>query len=143
VNNAYKPLRGVLVVLAGVAAVVVASRATRPKELVPWRHDLSAATSEARQAGKPMFIYFTASWCGPCQEMRRTTWSDADVERALQAYVPVKIDVDEHPDLARRYRVEAFPTFMVQAAGEDAPPKKSTEGAMMPEEFIRWLGRGT
>src|SRR3954452_11338201 len=109
----------------------------QPHELVPWRHDFTAATAEAKQSGKPLFLYFTASWCGPCQEMRRTTWSDAEVERALAAYVPVKIDVDEHPDLARRYRVDEFPTFMVQSAGEEPPPKKTTEGAMMPEEFVR------
>ena len=142
-NGAYKPLWGVLAILVGVSAVVVASRLMQPKELVPWRHDLAAATSEARQSGKPLFLYFTASWCGPCQEMRRTTWSNASVERALQGYVPVKIDVDEHPDLVQRYHVEPIPAFIVQPAGIDAPPTKSTAGAMLPEEFARWLSSGT
>jgi thiol:disulfide interchange protein len=142
VNKAYKPLWGVLAILVGVSAVVVASKAMQPKELVPWRHDPSAATAEAKQSGKPLFLYFTASWCGPCQEMRRKTWSDADVEKALQAYVPVKIDVDEHPELAQRYRVEAFPTFIVQPVGADSAPTKSIEGAMMPAEFIQWLTSG-
>jgi hypothetical protein len=74
--------------------------------------------------------------------MRRTTWSDASVERVLQAYVPVKIDVDEHPDLAERYHVGGFPGFIVQSV-EEATPTKSMEGLMMPEELIAWLSRGT
>jgi thiol:disulfide interchange protein len=142
VTNAYKPLWGLAAILLGVSAVVVASRAMRPDERIPWRNDFAAATSEARQAGKPLFLYFTASWCGPCQEMRRTTWSDADVERALRAYVPVKVDVDEHPDLVQRYRVEAFPTFIVQPVGEDVTPTKSIAGAMPPAAFIAWLSPG-
>lgn len=141
--NAYKPFWGVLAILVGVSAVVTASKLLQPNERIPWRHDLVAATSEATQSGKPLFLYFTASWCGPCQEMRRTTWADAGVERALQAYVPVKIDVDEHPELVQRYRVEAFPTFVVQPPEVDAKPTRSIEGAMMPTEFLRWLSKGT
>ena len=138
-SSAYKPLWGLFAILLGVSAVVAASKWMQPNERIPWRTDLPAATAEARQAGKPLLLYFTATWCGPCQQMRRTTWSDAGVERALQAYVPVKVDIDQRADLAAQYRVQAVPSMIIQPAAADAAPTKSIEGAMPPDAFIRWL----
>ena len=97
----------------------------RAEERIPWRTDYVAATAEAKQTGKPLFLYFTASWCGPCQSLKATTWADAEIDAALRAYVPVKIDIDDHPDLAAEYRVQAVPTFIVVAqTGE----KRQTSG---------------
>src|SRR3954469_22842085 len=103
-SNAFKPVWGLLLILAGVVAVVSVAKLRQPKEAVPWRTDFDAARREAAQTGKPLFVYFTASWCGPCQRMRSTTWADPQVDAALRAYVPVKVDVDSAGrDLKRRY----------------------------------------
>jgi thiol:disulfide interchange protein len=109
----------------------------RPKEIVPWRTDFAAARQEARSAGKPVFAYFTAAWCGPCQSLKHTTWADKDVEAALRGYVPVKIDVDQNQELARQYNVRAVPSFAV--LGGDGEPLKQVDGALPPEELLNWL----
>lgn len=107
------------------------------KDLVPWRSDWDAARAESAAAKKPVFVYFTAEWCGPCQELRRTTWSDKRVETALQGYVPVRIDIDRQPELAQRFSVESIPWFGV--LDENGRAVKVWSGWMGAEEFVTWL----
>ena len=114
------------------------SRFRHGKVLIPWRTDFAAAQAEAQRTHKPMMAYFTASWCGYCQDMHRTTWSDKGVEQALAGYVPVKIDVDEHADLARRFHVSELPSFAV--LDEQGNVLRFGEGYHPPSEFLSWLG---
>jgi protein disulfide-isomerase len=136
-NQALKPVWVIFLVLLAVTAVSLLVRASRPAEIVPWRPTYAAALDEARGSGKRAFVYFTASWCGPCQTMKHTTWADKGVEAALSDYVPVKVDVDEHPELARQFNIDGVPTFIVlDAAGNAA---KRTTGALSPREFVEWV----
>lgn len=135
----YKPLWFVLFAFAAVIAVAGASNLLKPKEVIPWRADLAAARAEAAQSGKPVFAYFTAEWCPPCQRLKSTTWASRDVERALAGYVPVKVDVDAHADLAQRYNVNGIPAFFVLDA-DGAVRKHAPPAALGPEDFIAWLG---
>ena len=146
-KDAYKPVWAVLIVAAAVLAVAGFStwnRSTGGKERIPWRTDFDAARAEAAQTGKPVFAYFTADWCGPCQSLKSTTWADPNVEAALRNYVPVKVDVDRHADLARRYLLTpsnpegGIPAFRVLDDKGDI--RKEIVGAMPPGDFLQWLG---
>ena len=136
-NQPLKPVWGLFFILLGVTAVSLLMKATRANEIIPWRASYGTAVEEGRGAGKPVFVYFTASWCGPCQSMKHTTWADKNVEAALRSYVPAKVDIDEHPDLAEKYRIGAVPTFIVLAA--DGHPLRRTDGALPPDDFLQWL----
>ena|SRR5687767_15817115 len=142
---AYKPVLLILLVILGMVAVAGVSALTQPKQVIPWRTDWTAAQAEAQKTGKPLFAYFTAEWCGPCQQMKRKTWSDASVEAALRDYVPVMVDVDRQPDLARRYvptpqnREGAIPAFRV--VDQQGQIVRETVGAMKAEEFLEWIGK--
>jgi thiol:disulfide interchange protein len=110
---------------------------TRAKEIVPWRTDLSAAREEAKRDSKPLLLYFTASWCGPCQEMKSQTWSDAGVETKLRNYVPVKIDIDADQAMAQEYRIDGIPAFVL--LDREGNVAKATSGFMYPLQFLAWL----
>jgi thioredoxin-like negative regulator of GroEL len=136
-SQSLRPVRTIFIALCAVVAVSVIVKALRPKEIVPWRTDFAAASEEGRRERKPVFAYFTAVWCGPCQTMVHTTWADKDVEAALRDYVPVKVDIDQHPDLADRYAVRAVPTFAVLA--DDGHALRQTDGALPPADMLAWL----
>ncbi|KAJ6290243.1 hypothetical protein OIU78_026043 [Salix suchowensis] len=63
-----------------------------------------------------MVIDFAASWCGPCKAMEPAVHAMAakftDVEFA-------KIDVDELPDVAQEFGVQAMPTFVLVKKGNE------------------------
>lgn len=108
------------------------------KEIIPWRDDFAAAQAEAKRTGKPMFVYFTADWCAPCQSMKRTTWADADVERVLQAYVPTRVDMDRNMEIARQFQVDTLPQYFVMD-NEGNIKKHNSEGGLPSNDLLAWL----
>jgi thiol:disulfide interchange protein len=109
----------------------------KPRELIDWRTNFGNAQQEAAAARKPMLVYFTADWCGPCQEMKRTVWTDADVDQALGAYVPVKIDVDADEDTAQRFGVNGIPRVQIVYPNGSKGPAQV--GLFSPDEMVQWL----
>jgi thiol:disulfide interchange protein len=129
----------VIVIGLGLAAgLAYFNRRTAGKDKVPWREDLTAAVAEARAAGKPMMLDFTAHWCGPCQEMRLYTWSNSQVADAITGtVVPVKVDFDKNPQLVAKYQVEAIPTMIIVNA--DGVELKRETGELSADQFLAWL----
>jgi thioredoxin-like negative regulator of GroEL len=126
-----------LLIVAGFAVLIGLSWMRRSHEQIPWRTDYASALRESRATGKPMLLDFTAEWCGPCQDMRRTTWSDPAVAHALRGYVPVQINLDAHPDLATQFGVSAIPHLVI--VGNDGSVVSAEEGELSPEQFQQWL----
>ncbi len=65
--------------------------------------------------GKTLLVDFFATWCGPCKMLAPV------LEEVAPDYPDVefvKVDVDDEPDLARRYGVSVIPTLFVIKNGE-------------------------
>lgn len=60
-------------------------------------------------------VYFWAPWCGPCRMLSPIV--DEIAETATDFKVG-KVNVDEHPDIAREYSIAAIPTLLVFKNGE-------------------------
>jgi thioredoxin-like negative regulator of GroEL len=102
-----------------------------------WRTNYTSALEEAKGRQQPMLVYFTASWCGPCKLMARTTLTNDVVVQTLNRVIHVALDVDEHPKLAEQYAVRAVPTFqMLSPAGETVA---TTTGYQEAGRFVTWL----
>jgi len=67
------------------------------------------ALDRAMREDKPLVLDFMASWCLPCQRMEMETFADPDVAKLLEQVVFVKVDTDDHPDLAEHFGVAGLP----------------------------------
>ena len=81
--------------------------------------------------GKPSIVDFTASWCGPCQRMKPIFYSLADDFK--DEYNFISIDIDENPELANKYQVQAVPSFVFLDA--DGYEGNRITGMISKEEF--------
>lgn len=76
-----------------------------------WHTSLNEARREAERVNRPILCHFGAKWCAPCQKMERLVLNQPNVTAQMRAsVVALKIDIDEHPELAQRFGVERFPT---------------------------------
>ncbi|BCS35136.1 hypothetical protein TBR22_A43620 [Luteitalea sp. TBR-22] len=88
--------------------------APAPASAIAWRTDHAAALAESRRTGKPVLADFAAGWCPPCITMNHEVWPDPEVAALVtRDYVPLKVDIDRHPDLAERYEVAGIPSVLV------------------------------
>lgn len=68
--------------------------------------------------GKPSVIDFYATWCGPCK-MIAPVFRQLE-EKYSQDVAFTLVDVDQYPDIAMKYSVEAMPTFVfLDSAGKE------------------------
>ena len=79
--------------------------------LVEWRSWGRAAFEEARAGGVPVLLALGPRWCPATAAMTRGAYADPRVADLLdERFVPVRVDADEHPDVADRYGFGAWPT---------------------------------
>ena len=58
--------------------------------------------------------YFTATWCGPCQQFKPIMQEVSNEGHSVQF-----IDIDSQGDLARQYNVRSVPTVVVEQNGSE------------------------
>ncbi len=72
--------------------------------------------TDVLKSEQPVLIDFYADWCGPCKMMAPVIEEIAD-EFAGTVKVG-KLNVDESPVTAGKYRVMSIPTFLIVKNGE-------------------------
>ena len=65
-----------------------------------------------RSAEGNVLIDFYADWCGPCKTQGRIL-HEMEMTASSNKAVIIKINVDEHQDLATKYQVAALPTLIL------------------------------
>ncbi|KAG4992520.1 hypothetical protein AAZX31_09G220400 [Glycine max] len=72
--------------------------------------------NELKETNKLVVIDFSASWCGPCKFIEPAIHAMSEKFTDVDF---VKIDVDELPDVAKEFNVEAMPTFVLCKKGKE------------------------
>jgi thiol:disulfide interchange protein len=80
---------------------------------------LDGAMAHAKREKELIVLDFFAEWCAPCKRMEKTTFADARVKALLERCVVVRIDTDQHVDLAAQLGVVGLPDIrFVTPAGK-------------------------
>jgi thioredoxin 1 len=67
---------------------------------------------------QPVLVDFWAEWCEPCKRIAPLL-EDIAAEYAGKIRI-AKLNVDDYPDIARRYEVMSIPTLIVFKDGQEA-----------------------
>jgi thioredoxin 1 len=94
----------------------------------------STFEQEVLQSEQPVLVDFWAEWCGPCHAVAPVLDQIASEHEELRL---VKVNIDEQPELARRFGVMSIPTMILFEGGE---PKAAALGAQPKGMLEKSLG---
>lgn len=100
-------------------------------------HPTLEAARKAASGEKPVILYFTATWCGWCRRLEASVFPEDEATEVAKRFEWVKIDIDEHRDIAARYRVRGAPVFIV--LGTDDVVRGSHSGFLPVDKFVEFL----
>ena len=100
------------------------------------KHVKTSEFDEIMDAAPLAMVDFWASWCGPCKMLSPTV--EALAEQYEGKALVCKVNVDEEPDLARRFGVMSIPTEEKKKNGREFDRKV---GLMPAEAFTQVLDK--
>jgi len=100
----------------GLLLLAIAAGATAQNRQIIFEHDISPQVlAQAKQQNKLVFVDCYTVWCGPCQGMAKTVFTQDSVADFFNAtFINVKLDMEkEGKDKSKKYKVEAYPSFLL------------------------------
>ena len=82
----------------------------------------------------PVIVDFWAPWCGPCKQL--TPIIEKVVQQAQGAVKLVKMNIDEHPEVAQQLRVQSIPAVFAFKNGQ---PVDGFMGALPESQVKRFV----
>lgn len=79
-------------------------------------------------------IKFSASWCGPCKQLKPVF---DDVVKDISDIKVVDIDVEEHPEIASKYKIRSVPTIVITDDNDEVLAMKT--GFMTEEQLTKFI----
>ena len=107
------------------------------------RNDFAAAQAKAMEQKKNLLVDFSGSdWCGWCKKLDADYLAVPEVQAYLARTPRVSINPDHggrEQELARRYGVRGYPTFLVVPARGGDPVRVHpfrNDGHLRPAQFV-------
>lgn len=81
-----------------------------------------------------VLVDFWAQWCGPCKMMLPKVDQFSEEQKEIEV---VKINVDEHSDIAAQYGIRSIPTFIYFEDGEVIDKQTGAMSLEQLKEFTK------
>ena len=86
-------------------------------------------------ASGPVLLDFFADWCGPCRVQGQILHDMEDTAAENQTLI-IKINVDEHPQIAEELQVDSLPTLMMIKDGKIV---RRYSGVAKKNRLVAWM----
>ena len=110
---------------------------------IAWQKgDVDAAFASALAQNKPVFLYWGAVWCPPCNQVKATIFNRQDFIERSRFFVPVYIDGDSASAqrLGDRFKVSGYPTMILFKP--DGSEITRLPGEVEVDQYMRVLAMG-
>lgn len=134
------------VLLLGVPAAPAATAARgalASGQDIAWHAgDVDSAFARAKRERRPLFLYWGAEWCPPCNQVKATIFNRRDFIERSRVFVPVYIDGDSPSAqlLASRFKVSGYPTMVLFRP--DGTEVTRLPGEVDAQQYMRVLTLG-
>ena len=112
---------------------------TAAKGIDFFKGTFQEALALAEKEQKYVFVDVYATWCGPCKQLKRTTFKDKEVgEYFNKNFINIAIDgeTEEGDKILSRYNIRSYPTLLILDAKGRLQTKHS--GFMKPYILINF-----
>ena len=134
-----KRYRALLIISFVFIGFIVFVFLTQNREAIHWIEDYDAGVAQAKQQNKPVLLAFYKANARFCEVILKEVYVDPRVIKYVgENFVPIFIDVDKQPDIARRYHVDYYPTHYIKRPDNDELFGPIL-GPMRPAVFINRL----
>lgn len=103
---------------------------------INWKKTYPSAAAEAKASNKLIMIDFYTGWCGWCKKLDADTYPSAEVVKASDKFVSIKLDAEKDSDgvrLAKKFGITGYPTILFLDSKENLQYK--VVGYLGPKEF--------
>jgi len=130
-----------MIVLA--AGILMLKPLSQPGPELSWESFSGHRYREALASEKPVIIDFYADWCNPCKELEHITFADPEVQRVLNDFERLKVDLTlagaTTDSLKKAFDIPGVPTIIFYDSSGRERSRLRLSGFERPGPFLERL----